>query len=349
MSDKLNFSVPKTKAKQPFIFPVMVVLQVVILAIILTALTVNLVMPAGTGYLPADAQKELAMKLQKQGLAESAVQAWKDYLAVARVSANERAATWYTIGKIYQEAGLYEQALDSFYRSESVFKREDLKDDLSRRIQDSLEMAGRFAALRYELSDRVGLQEKDAGDEVLAEIGTEKITKADIDKRIDEQVDFVISRYAAYMDKDALTKQREELFKYYSGADGQQRMLTQYIQEELLYRKAREEKLAEDAGTRALLRDQERKVLAEQLLTKKKSDLVNITENDLKAYYEAQKGDYIKAGRQQGFDEVKNDLYAKLIEQKEQEVMQKIVDELMKQYNVVIHTSRLKQDTTGQK
>jgi len=351
MSDKLNFSLPKAKTKQPLIFIIILIGLILSLSANVLVVILNIAAPANSGILPVKAQKELAMKLQKESLYTAAIQAWKDYLTVARDNAQDRAAIWYTIGKIYQEAGMYEQALESYYRSESIAKRDDIKEDISRRVQDSLELLGKFAALRYELTDRVGLNNQQTGDDIIAEIGTEKITRADFNKRTEELVNLVVAQEGVLSDPETVKQRKEQLFKQFSDEDAQKQKerLKDYLNAEVLYRKAREEKLTEDPTTQALLKENERQILAMQLLSSKKSAMLSITENDLKTYYEAEKGDYIKDGKQQSFDEVKNEIYTKLFTQKQQEVLSQVIEELWKQYNVVIHTSKFEKDQTKPK
>jgi hypothetical protein len=355
MADKkLDFSLPEGKTKLPLLQLVILLLIVLLVIIGALNLVISFLMPAGGGAvtasirLSAEKQKELALKLQKRSLYDAAVEAWKDYLVKAVLPDNERATIWYTIGKLQQDSGDYEGALTSYYMSEAVFQVEDLEQEIGRRVQECIEALGKFAALRQELSDRVGMEEEVAGDKVVAEIGPEKITKADIDSKIEQYIGLLISQYAAFMEPDALNKQKEELFKQFSGKDGQLRMLNQFIIEEILYRKAREEGLAEKPEVRALLKQTEKQLLAQQLLSRRIAEKVNITETDLTTYYEANKGKYIKEGKQKSFDEVRSEVYRDLRSEKEQEIQEAFIEELRQLYNVVIYPSRLTGETTGE-
>jgi hypothetical protein len=355
MADKkLDFSLPERKTKQPLTQLVMLLLIIVLIVIGALNLVVSFLMPGGGGAasisnkLSVEKQKELALKLQKRNLYDAAVEAWRDYLAKAVLLDKERATIWYTIGKLQQEAGDYEGALTSYYMSEAICQIEDLEQELGRRVQECIEALGKFAALRQELSERVGMEEEAAGDNVVAEIGPEKITKADIDSKIEQYIGLLISQYAAFMEPAALNKQKEELFKQFSGKDGQLRMLNQYIVEEILYRKAREEKLAEEPEIRSLLKQTEKQLLAQQLLSRRVSGKVNITETDLTTYYEANNGKYIQEGKQKSYDEVRTEVYRDLRSEKEQEIQEAFIEELQQLYNVVIYPSRLTGETTGE-
>ena len=68
---------------------------------------------AAEGDLPASDLKDLALKLEKQGLGNAAATAWKEYLA-AGTEDSQPSAIWYRIGTLYQEADSHEEALAAF-------------------------------------------------------------------------------------------------------------------------------------------------------------------------------------------------------------------------------------------
>jgi parvulin-like peptidyl-prolyl isomerase len=159
---------------------------------------------------------------------------------------------------------------------------------------------GKFAALRYELSDRVGMQTSSAGkkpvskgDETVAEIGPEKITKSDLDRWIDLQIDRQLSLMSPYLSDDKLKIQKESLLKQLSSSSHSQMILNQLVLEEILYRKAREAKLLDDPKIQAEIKKQEHALLAKKMIEKEFADKINITDGDLKTYYEAHKKEYM--------------------------------------------------------
>lgn len=246
----------------------------------------------GTGELAPDAAKELALKLEKQGLRTRAVEAWQEYLDGAVVDDEGRAKIWYRVGKLYQDAQDYDRALAAYYRSESLAEVAELKSDLGQRVQRCLEAAGKFSALRHELAGRVGMQDDNAGDEVLAEIGNHKVTKLELDRRIEEQIERQLSMMAGFMPDEQMKQQKESLLKRFSTAQERERFLNQLVLQEVLYRKATEDKLTENAEVRAMLLDTERALLAQQVLQKELADRINITQSDLQNYYGAHKSQY---------------------------------------------------------
>jgi len=306
MSDKLNLTLPEREKKPSGPPAGMLVLLFLVLIVGILNVVVTLsrgggsTAPTASGLRP-EAQKDLAMKLERQELSGPAAAAWQEYLAAAQPNTEERAKIWYRIGKLRQGAGEHEKALESYYRSESFARLDDLGPEISRRTQECLEARGKFAALRYELAERVGVgDQKDAGgEEVVAEIGPQKITKADLDRRIEEQIERQLTRFAAYMPDEQRRKQKEALLKQFSSAQQRLQLLNQFVVEEVLYRRARADKLADDPVTRGMLRDAERGILAQKVIEKELADQIRITPGDMKTYYEAHKKDYVRPARAQ--------------------------------------------------
>ncbi len=311
MSEKLDFSIPtrgqKKNRSQSKLMPVLVI--VVLIAVLANIGIVLMEQPGKNerqkgGELSAKQQKQLALKLEKQGLAMASAAAWKQYIHKASPDDEDTARIWYRIGKLYQTENRHDMALESFYRSESFAKPDDIAPEIARRVQECLEAMGKFAALRYELADRVGnrpFQDIEGSgvenDPVVAEIGAQKIRKSYLDRRIEYQIDRQLSQLAAYLPENQIKKKKEELLKQYS-TDSQRRIfLNQYILEEVLYRMARESRLMDDAGVREALKDMERSILAGELIEKKFLEEIKITPGDLETYFEANRQEYVQPER----------------------------------------------------
>ncbi|UCD85714.1 MAG: hypothetical protein JSU92_05845 [Deltaproteobacteria bacterium] len=352
MADELNLKLPERKSSSGLNRTVFVLL-ICLLAVGAINMLISLYeaqrgeRPLSNKELPSEARKELALKLEKQGIPDRATEAWKQYLSWADIGAEERAKVWYRIGKLYQNDGKYDQALDAYYRSESFAKIPELEPEINRRIQESLESLGKFAALRYELADRVGVTptESGPGEEVMAEIGTLKITKSDIDRWIDEQIDRQMSTMAAFMSEEQRKSQREALLKHFSSASERLHILNQLLVEEMLYRKAREDRLTEEPDVWAILRDAERSILAQLVLEKEIAEQIKISPVDLQTYYEANKQEFREEERQKTFEEARPEVYRALRSRKEAEVREALLSQLKERYNVVIHTSRFPEET----
>ena len=371
MSKELDLSVPETgkKSGKTSMKWAYVLLSLLLLVSLLNTVILYKKKSGFSGSengltLPPEELKELALKLEKQSLNLQAVDAWKQYLSVSSPDKDETAKIWYRIGKIYQAKDDYNNALDAFYRSESFSKPFDIRDEINRRIQECLESAGKFAALRYELGERVGedLNAKGtnknngpgAGDQIVAEIGSYKITREDLDKKIEKLIASRISGLSRYLPPDQINKEKENLLKQYSTENGRRMFLEQYIVEEILYRKAREDRLAETQEVKDALWDMEKNYLASKVLENAYANEIKLTSTDVKDYYEANKGKYVrkdKGGKEQqlAFDDVKDRVTLDLMSEKEKDVQKNLIAQLREKYNVVVHNSALSPTENAEK
>jgi hypothetical protein len=360
MTDNLDFSLPRHDAAPPLSFPKAgIVINLIILLMVSGILALFLSRSEKQSLILKSAalsdagQKDLALKLEQQGLHDAAAAAWIEYLSIAIQKPDDIARIWFRIGKLFQDARQYEKALDAYYRSEHFAKVDEISPEIARRVQECLESMGKFAALRDELSSRVGIQDTTADqskkadrDTVLAEIGAQKITLSDLDHRIEKEINRQLYMIAPDMPDDQKNKRKEALLKEFSSTSQRERILSQYLAEEILYREARATNLLEDPDVQAELKNQERAILAQKVMQKANAELIKITPGDLATYYEAHKEDY--QTQQKKFEDVQNEVYAALRAQKEKEVREYVLSQLKEKYDVVIHTSALPQDPKKQ-
>lgn len=307
MSEKLDFSLPDDPASNPRkamsggLLWVVLLLQIALLGFMawrLGGVPAAAVKASGAVQLDVDGQRDLALKLEKQGLADEAAAAWRKYLVVKKADTVKSAEIWYRIGTVYQEAGQYEKALAAYYRSEAFAKVPHLADELSRRVQECLEAAGKYAALRYELAERTTVGGKASpGGEVVAEIGPTRITLADLDRKIEDLVDRQLDQFAGALTPEQRRQRREELLKRLSDNATRRRILRQFITEEILCREAREEKLAEDPEVAKRLEQAERSILAQSLMERQLQAGATITPGDVETFYKANKERFMEPER----------------------------------------------------
>lgn len=327
--------------------PVIALLSVIVL---LTAATLVLTVGkwripgAGGGSLPAQKLEKLALRLEEQSLSTAAALAWKDYLAEASPGNDESAGVWYRIGKLYQDGGEYEMALDAYYRSESIARLESIESDISLRVSECLERLGRFAALRSELEARTAFDPgvETPGAEVLAEIGNRKITRSDLEAMIERQVDAQLSQLAGSLPPDQLKAQKEKLLDEVLKEGEQLKWLESLVAQELLYRRAMEDRIYDTESYRSLAREMERQLLIQKLLEKEYADKVSVTEDEVRAYYEANREKFGIEGETLPFDQAARQAYAAVRAQKEGQIQAGMIDFLMDRYDVVIHRSKFR-------
>lgn len=301
MADQFNFAVPESTTTAAgrrrgglgVVLALVVVLQFAALGLLLWGRW--LAVPAGSSpaRLGVDAQRELALKLEKQGLTESAVAAWQAYLAAKGDDAAKAAEIWYRIGTLWQDAGSHERALAAYYTSESFGTLPNLESELGRRVQECLETLGRFAALRYELKDRTTVGgEADAGGAVVAEIGPRRITLADLDRLIEGRVAEQLERFGGSLTPEQREQRKGEMMKQFADHRVRRQVLAQYLAEEVLCRKARAERLTDQPEVRARLQQMERGALASELISREMAAKITITPGDVKTFYEAAKDQF---------------------------------------------------------
>jgi len=302
MEDKWDFSLPEKKQKYSLVPKLTVILLLVL--VILT--TINLLKPSyeklpsvnSASSLPEEKVKDLASKLASRNLCTRAARVWQNYLSFAEVPDTERAKALFQVGTLLEKAGLYEEAIEYYYRSEITAKLSGLEQQINTHIKDCFERLGKFSALRYELMDRTSFKKsEDAGGKIVAEIGAEKITEADLDAIIERTIDNQLAPMMAFMTAEQLNEQKKKILEQYKDPLAKQEFLQSWISQEVLYRQALEEKLSDQPEVKRVVEDLVRSALSQQLMNKELADKINITETDLQTYYQANKQKYIEPAK----------------------------------------------------
>ncbi len=308
MAEDLDLSLPQ---RSPVASPKAKAAPTGLLVLLLLAVLVNIGLtlrgpsrPSAKGrqnnvQLAVDPQRKLALRLEKQQLNVPAAQAWQQYLRQTDADDEKAARIWYRIGTLHQQEGNYVEALDAFYRSEGFAALGEIEDEIGRRAQECLEALGKFAALRYELAGRVGADDetKASGEDVVAEIGAHKITEAHLDHAIESMIENQLRQFAAHLPEEQLHAQKEAFLKRFTASRERLQLLNQIVMEEVLYRKARATALHDAPDVQRMLRDTERKILAQKLIEKRMSEQIKITPGDVQTYFEANRDDYVQPER----------------------------------------------------
>jgi hypothetical protein len=257
----------------------------------------------------------------------------------------------FQIGTQLEKANLYADAIEYYYRSEMAAKLDELEPQINSHIQDCFEKLGKFSALRYELMDRTAFRQSgQAGSKVVAEIGSEKITEADLDAIIENNIDNQLKPMAMFMTPEQLNNQKKEALEQFKSPQARMQFLQSWVAEEILYRQALQEQLPDKDEVKGILGQVERNVLSQQLMNEQLASKIHITDTDLQTYYTANKDKYAEPTdandpnspkRQKSFDEVRQQVMMTLLNKKRQDVQQDYIKEMMDKYNVVIHTSAL--------
>ncbi|MFC1634581.1 peptidyl-prolyl cis-trans isomerase [Planctomycetota bacterium] len=303
MEEKLDFSLPKKKQRSTAMNWILTILLLILIGLT----TANLASkPRNRGQAPdvagssfsAEQTKQLATRLAQRNLHMRAAKAWEDYLAADKLTDTERARTLFQIGALLEKASLYDQAIEYFYRSEVAAELDELKPQISTHIKDCFEKLGKFSALRYEMMDRTSLEATPAaGAKVVAEIGAEKVTEADLDAAIEDEIDNQLEPMAPFMTTEQLNEQKKRMLEQFKNPQAKQQYLQSWLAQELLYRQALEDGLAEKTEAKKLINQLARSALSRLLMNTELASKINITETDLQTFYSANKDDYVEPAK----------------------------------------------------
>ncbi|MHC4867745.1 MAG: hypothetical protein ACYTEX_27050, partial [Planctomycetota bacterium] len=268
MEEKLDFSLPEKKRKGALATGLSIVLLLVLAALTAANLYVSLsdkgeAPKAANTPVSAEQTRQLAAKLAQRNLHERAAKVWQDYLAAGRVTGPERAKALFQIGTLLEKANRCAEAVEFYYRSEIAAELSELQPQINAHIKDCFEKLGKFSALRYELIDRTSFtKDEPAGGKIVAEIGAEKMTQADLDAIIESEIDNRLSVWSAFMTPEQLNEQKKQMLQQHQEPQAKQRYLQTWLTQEILYRQALEEKLPEEASVKQVLAEQARAVLS---------------------------------------------------------------------------------------
>jgi len=356
MEEKLDFSLPEKKGKSFASNVILILLLVILIALTSTNLVLRLssqeaISEVTVSSLSAEQTKNLAAKLAQRNLYTQAAKLWQDYLSAGELTDTERARTLFQIGILFEKANRYGEAIEYYWRSEIAADLDELGPQINAHIKSCFEKLGKFSALRYELMDRTSFRKSgDAGGKIVAEIGPEKITEADLDAAIEGTIDNQLSPMAAFMMTEQLNEQKKKMLEQYKSPQARQQYLQGWLTQEVLYRQALQEKLTEKAEVKNLIDELTRGALSRHLMNQELAAKIHITETDLQTYYAANKDKFIELAdqedpnsteRQKSFDEVRQQVMMTLTNEKSQDVQQQYLQQMMDKYNVIIHTSAL--------
>ena len=354
MEEKLDFSLPVKKRKSSFASGIVIVLLLILIGLGAANLFIR---PSNQGpysvnavsVLSPEQVKQLASRLAGRNLYARSAKVWQDYLALNNLSDQEHARILFQIGTLFEKAGSYAEAIEYFYRSEAVAKISELEPQINAHIKNCFEKLGKFSALRYELMGRTSFKKtKSAGDKIVAEIGAEKITEADLGALIESTIDNQLAPMVAFMTTEQLYEQKSKILQQYNDPSAKQQFLQSWLTQEVLYRQALEDKLQEEPEARRLVEELTRGALSQFLMNKELASKINITETDLQTYYEANKDKFVEPAdkedpnsveRQKTFDEARQEVITALLSQKRQDVQTGLIRQMMDKYNVIIHSS----------
>ncbi len=280
----------------------------------------------------AEAALELANAYYTNGLYEAAVREYLDYLKNYSLDENRRANTWFTVANIYfDRLHDYPRALEYYFKVKYLYPESKLQSEVSKRAVNCLERMNRSTDAQRIYGKEAALDSKQAPKNrpgnVLAQIGSRKITQGDLD--------FELSQMPTYMQEEFKSRQKKADF------------LQQLVLQELLYDSAKRKGLDKDKEVEEGTFRAKKGLMAQKLIEQELKNKIDIKPEDVKLYYDAHKEKYAekdkkgKVKRQKSFSEVQQQAARDLAAERQQEAYQQLVQRLMQVEDVKLFKDRI--------
>lgn len=344
MSDDLKLTLDTVKKEKKDRTALIIALLVILIALAAPNISQLFRSLGGSSGDPAVLER-VALKLEKQELYSAAAEMWIEYIEAASPEERERARILYRIGRMREQSGDYESALAAYYRSEQTSALPELEQEIAMGAERCLTRLARFAALRSEIAARTTIGET-GETEVLAEIGTHKITRDMLIAMIEAEVDAQVAQSAAGLTADQVRARREQLLEQVMKETDLGQWLERLVAEEILFRYAMEEELYKDPDIAEMSRRVERKMLTAQLLAREYMGKVSVSEDEMRAWYRANGAKLagsagLEGGQVPPFEDMKDQVFAAVRLEQEMQVQSALLEMLTDRYDVVIHSSKL--------
>jgi hypothetical protein len=296
MIEKADFLLPQKKLQGSATGIWLFLLVVLVVGSGEPVMTVSTKPPLRVAAVSADQVKDMASRLAQRNLYQQAAAAWQDYLARAKLTGPEQARIQFQIGTLLEKGGLYADAIEHYYRSEAAGTVKELQSDLNAHIKECFEKLGKFSALRYEVMDRTSLNpSQPAGGKVVAEIGAEKITEAQLDAQIEESIENQLEPMKAFMTPEQLNEQKKRALEQSRDPKTKQESFRAGWPRDPVP-PALQDKLSDKPEVQRV-HDLTRQALSQQLMNEQLASKIHVTDSDLQTYYTANKDKYIEPER----------------------------------------------------
>jgi hypothetical protein len=240
--------------------------------------------------------RKAALELEDKNIPREAAAMWEKYLQHASLTAVEAGNVRYLIGKNLQNAGAFPDAFAQFVQAEMLVGQSnpELLQQISLARIDCLRRMGRYAELARELNRRAtGGQTGEglAGQQVVAEVGGQKLTVADFDRMLANAIELAVqSRLGISQEEaEALRRRAHEQF---TEPQARAQQLQRLIAQQVLADEARQRGLHEQPAFRERLTAVADGILSDALLHEEIGKRATVTDADVHRYYEANKERY---------------------------------------------------------
>lgn len=278
--------------------------------------------------------RSYANALYNRDLYVQAIDVYDDYLNLGRPDATETANIQYVVGGIYfDRLHDYENALARYLYIKHLHPSSPLMDKVSRRIVECLERLNRSADAKQALSEATLLDPSQAETsrpgEVLAVIGERKITQGDLDYRIQQMPEYMRGQF------DQIDSKRE--------------YLKSLVATELFFGAAGRQGLEKEPAVIEGAFQAKKQLMVQKYLEKAiASEVPQLTQEDVKLYYDAHKDRYAekdkdgKVVKEKTFQEAAQQAAQDLMRERQDQAVQALLQKMMTAEGVKIYETLVK-------
>ncbi len=220
--------------------------------------------------------REAASKLNAAGVLGESIKWYERYLLESGDSNENKAKIAFSVAELNEKQGDLERALSWYYQVKIFDSSSKYVQDSSAKIVAILEKLQKYSAAKMELTNNTSLDQTEIvqGAKVVAELPNRKI------------YDFELREYS-----DTLPPNVKEAFK---GPQGKQKLVQQYVANELMYEKAKRMQLDKTVLFNKAIEKVRKQVLLEQFFKSEIEGKISVADVDIENYFKANKERFSK-------------------------------------------------------
>lgn len=303
-----------------------------IVAIVLIVVATVGCQKSSAPQIPGDKVREYAGDLINRSLFQQAIEQYQYYLDNYDVEPREQANVNYIIANTYFErVHDYEKALSYYLKIKHFYPESSLMEEVNKRIVACLERLDKPQDAKQALDETVLMDPSQVKQSrpgaVIAKIDNREITVGDLEFEISQLPPSIRDQFQS----------REKKLEF----------LREYVATELLYDTAKRAGLDRDPAIVEGAFQAKKALMVRKLLEDRVAGKVNIEEDDLELYYEANKDKFAEKDdegnvtRQKSLSEVREQVYNDLARKKYQDAYQALIERMLMAENVRFFESRL--------
>jgi len=289
----------------------------VILLLILLTLLLFEVKGIKSTKIDISSQQNLASELLDNKLYPQAIAEFDKIIESGKIDGKKAANLNYIIGNIYMNnLHDYQNAAVRYVKARFLSPDDELLTKINRNLVTCFERMGRSLDAQRELDKMTLLEKPDQQNQsgkIVARIGKREITMSDLENEIQKLPPSVSSQF-----KDK--KKKIEFLK-------------QWVANEIIYDAALRKGYDQNKDVIQSTFQMKKQLMINKLLKEEIPSDIQISESEIKLYYDAHKEDF----KEKKLDEVRSEIESELLRQRQEEAYMRLVSQMMEAQKVKIY------------